>query len=68
MPGVGILAIPLMVLTVGDARLSAGWLLPILCTADVFAVIYWPRQAAEGRLFSLIPLVLIGKAGRADAL
>jgi uncharacterized membrane protein YfcA len=67
-PGVGILAIPLMVLTVGDARLSAGWLLPILCTADVFAVIYWRRHAAVGRLFSLIPWVLIGMAGGAAAL
>ena len=27
-PGLGILIVPLMVLTVGDARLSAGWLLP----------------------------------------
>jgi hypothetical protein len=67
-PGVGILAIPLMVLTVGDARLSAGWLLPILCTADVFAVIYWRRHAAVGRLFSLVPWVLVGMAAGAAAL
>jgi uncharacterized protein len=67
-PGVGILAIPLMVLAVGDARLSAGWLLPILCTADVFAVVYWRRHAAVGRLFSLVPWVLVGMAAGAAAL
>jgi hypothetical protein len=33
MPGMGVMVVPLMVLTVGDARLSAGWLLPILCMA-----------------------------------
>src|SRR5919197_1046512 len=44
LPGAGILTIPLMVLAVADARLSAGWLLPILCTADVFAVVYWRRH------------------------
>jgi hypothetical protein len=67
-PGVGILVIPLMVLTVGDARLSAGWLLPVLCTADVFAVIYWRRHAAASRLFSLVPWVLAGMAAGAATL
>jgi uncharacterized membrane protein YfcA len=67
-PGLGILVVPLMVLTVGDARASAGWLLPILCTADVFAVIYWRRHAAAGRLFSLAPWVLVGVALGAFAL
>jgi len=42
-------------LPVGDARQSAGWLLPILCTADVFAVYYWRKHAAASRLFSLTP-------------
>jgi uncharacterized membrane protein YfcA len=67
-PGLGILAIPLMVLAVGDARQSAGWLLPILCTADVFAVYYWRRHAAATRLFSLAPWVLVGVAMGAVAL
>ncbi len=44
-PGVGILVVPLMFFVVGDARLSAGWLLPLLCASDVFAVAYYPRQA-----------------------
>lgn len=62
MPGFGILAVPLMVLVVGDARLSAGWLLPVLCCADIFAILYWRRHASAGRLFSLAPWVLIGVA------
>lgn len=49
-----------MVLTVGDARLSAGWLLPMLCTADLFAVWYWRKHSATGRLFSLTPWVMAG--------
>ena len=67
-PGLGILVVPIMVLTVGDARLSAGWLLPVLCTADVFAVWYWRRHAAAGRLFQLAPWVLVGMTGGAFAL
>ena len=60
MPGLGILSVPLMVLTVGDARLASGWMLPILCFADLFAVYYWRKHAAAGRLFSLFPWVLAG--------
>ena len=67
-PGLGILVIPLMVLTVGDARQSAGWLLPVLCTADLFAVFYWRRHAAAGRLFALAPWVLGGIVAGAAAL
>jgi uncharacterized protein len=59
-PGLGIMVVPLMVLVVGDARLSAAWLLPILCTADVFALWYWRRHAAASKLFSLAPWVLAG--------
>lgn len=62
LPGLGILVVPLMVLTVGDARLSAGWLLPMLCTADIVAVVMWRRHAAAHRLFSLAPWVLAGMA------
>lgn len=68
LPGFGILAIPLMVITVGDARLSAGWLLPILCTADVIAILYWRRMAATGRLFTLAPWVIVGIVAGAAAL
>lgn len=56
------MVVPLMVLMVGDARESAGWLLPVLCTADLFAVWYWRKHAAAGRLFQLAPWVLGGIA------
>lgn len=62
MPGFGILAVPLMVLVVGDARQSAAWLLPVLCFADIFAILYWRRHAAAGRLFALAPWCLLGVA------
>ena len=61
-PGLGIMVVPLMVITVGEAKQSAGWLLPIMCTADLFAVYYWRRHAAANRLFSLAPWVLAGMA------
>ena len=68
LPGLGIMAIPLFVLTVGDARLSAGWLLPVLLTADVFAIVYYRRHAAANRLFALLPWVVVGLAAGAYAL
>jgi hypothetical protein len=49
-----------MVMTVGDARLATAWSLPILSTADVFAVLYWRRSADSRQLFSLIPWVVAG--------
>jgi hypothetical protein len=67
-PGVGTLMVPLMVMTVGDARLAAAWTLPTLSTADVFAVIYWRRHADAKKLFSMIPWTLAGMAGGALAL
>lgn len=68
MPGLGIFVVPTMVLVVGDARQSAGWLLPVLCAADIVAVLYWGRHSAANKLFSLMPWVLIGTAGGAVAL
>ena len=67
-PGVGTMIAPLMVLTVGDARFATAWTLPVLSTADVFAVAYWRRQAEARQLFSLSPWVLVGIAGAAVAL
>lgn len=64
-PGFGILSVPVLVLTVGDARLSAAWLLPLLICADAFAVFYYRRHAAAGALFSLLPWVMIGMGGGA---
>jgi uncharacterized protein len=68
MPGLGSFVAPLMVLTVGDARHAAAWTLPILSTADVFAVLYWRKHADARKLFSLIPWVAAGMVGGAFAL
>jgi uncharacterized membrane protein YfcA len=59
-PGFGILAVPLMVLAVGDARHAAAWLLPLLCLADLFAIAAYRRHAQARRLFGLLPWVLGG--------
>lgn len=67
-PGLGTLVVPLMILSVGDARQSAGWLLPMLCTADLFAVWYWRRHAAAAKLFGLAPWVVAGIGAGAAAL
>jgi uncharacterized protein len=67
-PGLGIFVVPLMVLAVGDARQSAGWLLPLLCVADVFAVVAYRRHAEARQLFSLVPWVLLGMGAGALAL
>lgn len=68
LPGFGILAVPLMVLAVGDARHAAGWLLPLLCLADLFAISIYRRHAHARRLFGLLPWVLGGIALGALAL
>jgi uncharacterized membrane protein YfcA len=57
-----------MVISVGDARLATAWTLPILVTADMFAVWYWRRQAEARQLFSLAPWVLAGIVAGAFAL
>jgi uncharacterized membrane protein YfcA len=67
-PGLGSFLAPLMVLAVGDSRYAAAWTLPLLSTADVFAVLYWRRQADARKLFSLIPWVVVGMLGGAFAL
>ncbi len=67
-PGLGTLIAPLMVIVVGDARQATAWALPVLITADVFAVWYWRRQAEARQLFSLAPWVLAGIVAGAFAL
>jgi uncharacterized membrane protein YfcA len=68
LPGLSILVVPLMVLTVGDARKSAGWLLPLLSAADLMALYFWRRHADLRKLLSMIPWVLAGIALGAAAL
>ncbi|HEX3694432.1 MAG TPA: sulfite exporter TauE/SafE family protein [Polyangia bacterium] len=67
-PGFGIAVVPLMVLAVGSARTSPGWLLPMLCTADLFAIAYYRRHAYARRLFNLAPWVLVGMGAGTVAL
>ena len=67
-PGFGIAVVPLMVMVVGNARASAGWLLPMLCTADLFAIAYYRRHAQARRLFDLAPWVLVGMGAGTVAL
>ena len=59
-PGFGILAVPIMVLAVGDARHAAGWLLPLLCVADLAAIAAYRRHTQGRRLAQLAPWVLAG--------
>ena len=59
-PGVATLTVPLMVLTVGDARQAAAWTARILIAADIFAVTYWRRHTETRALLRLVP-------GRSDS-
>ena len=67
-PGIGILVVPLMAVMLSDAKESAGWLLPLLCAADIFAVLYWRRHTAIWKLFTLAPWVASGMVIGAIAL
>lgn len=67
-PVAGPLIVPLMVLTVGDARVTAAWTVTMLSVGDIYAVAYWHRKAEVGQLLSLIPWVVIGMVGGAAAL
>jgi len=61
LPGVSIPAILLMTEAYADdARLSVGALLPLLLTADLFAVAWFRRHADWGKLLRLFPYVLAG--------
>ena len=67
-PGFGMLTVPLMVMTVGDARHAVAWTAPMLITGDIFAVAYWRRHAETRALFSLMPWVAAGMLGGGLAL
>ena len=67
-PVAGPLIVPLMVLTLGDARITAAWTVTMLSVGDIFAVAYWHRKADIGKLISLIPWVAAGMAAGAAAL
>lgn len=59
MPGVGVLAIPLMA-AILPARQSTGFVLPMLVLADIIAVSYYRRQAVGSHLVRLIPWAATG--------
>lgn len=59
-PGANILSVPIFVLAVGDARMAAGWLLPVLITADLFGVWYYRKHDARKALLNLAPWVVVG--------
>jgi len=59
-PGAASMVIPLMVMIVGDARMSAAWTQPMLSSGDLLGVYYWRKHADARKLLSLIPWVLVG--------
>jgi uncharacterized protein len=59
-PGLSILVVPVMLLVVADPRLSPGVVLPLLCLADFFAVLYYRRHAQWDRVVKLVPWVGLG--------
>jgi uncharacterized protein len=59
-PGLGMVAVPLMIFAVGDARASIAWLLPMLILADFMALLYWRRHADTKLLLRLAPWVVVG--------
>ena len=58
-PALGILLAP-MFAEVLPARVSTGALLPLLITADAFAVIFWRRHGSWKHLVRLLPWAVVG--------
>ncbi len=59
-PGVGIIAVPLIAIAWPDAKESVGLLLPLLIFADLFAAGYYRRKALWTHIIRLIPWALSG--------
>jgi hypothetical protein len=57
--GAGNLAIPLLAILFGG-RPSTGIILPMLCMADIFGVVYYHRHADMKYIFKLLPWALAG--------
>lgn len=57
--GAGIIVVPLMAAAFGG-KPSTGIILPMLCIADLFAVIYYHRHADWKYIFRLLPWTLAG--------
>ncbi|MDP4207707.1 MAG: sulfite exporter TauE/SafE family protein [Bacteroidota bacterium] len=57
--GAGTLAIPLMAILYGG-KPSTGIILPMLCMADIFGVLYYHRHADWKHIFRLLPWAMAG--------
>lgn len=57
--GLGMLTVPIMALAFG-AKPSTGVVLPMLCFADLIAVLYYRRIAEWRYVFSLLPAAIVG--------
>ncbi|MEQ9100120.1 MAG: sulfite exporter TauE/SafE family protein [Imperialibacter sp.] len=57
--GAGMIAVPLLAAVFGGKQ-SSGFLLPILCLADIFGVVYYHRHAAWDHLWKLFPWAAAG--------
>jgi uncharacterized membrane protein YfcA len=61
-PGLGILAVPLMANVFEDTKESTGLLLGILILADIFAIIYHRQNARWQHIIRLLPAAVAGIA------
>ncbi len=66
-PGLGILAVPLMAMVM-PAKASVGALLPLLLTADILAIVLHHRHAQWRQIAGLLPWVAVGMIPAAFAL
>jgi len=58
-PGVSMIVVPVLAMIFGG-KASTGVLLPILITADIFAVIYYHRHASWNPLLKALPWAMAG--------
>ena len=59
LPMAGIVVVPLLAVVM-DAQLSVGFLLGLLCLADVMAAFYWRHHAEWDKLMRLMPATILG--------
>lgn len=57
--GTGMIIVPIMAATYGG-KLSTGIVLPLLCIADLFAILYYHRHAEWKHIFKLMPWTIAG--------
>lgn len=58
-PGSGIMVVPMLAIIL-PARQSTGFLLPILCLADLMAIYFWRKHVQWQQLIKLIPWSILG--------